>query len=234
MSPERQPWERRFQENKRAWEAFCCYLSLGAGRTLQTAWEAYHASEAQVERRRRKGCEEKPAGNMPGYWTRWSVKWDWVHRAEAKDDFDHAAAEEARFEANLARRAAEDEENERQAKTRLGQLRLGRTAAGAILNKIARAFVPVTQGGTGELIDMPPKEALQYIGKVGTLLQACVAEERKELIAMGYQDAPPPAEGASAKLAKLLDSLRELVPPERWPTLASVLEEIDGGGNGRA
>lgn len=65
------PWKKLDGETAKSWEAFTVYRDLGPGRSMA------------------KACEE--LGRPPGYarWMeKWSVKYDWVARAEAFDAWE--------------------------------------------------------------------------------------------------------------------------------------------------
>jgi len=211
---ERQPWHRSKGESGKAYAAFCLYMGLGVGRSVQAAWEKH---EAQT-----RAASGVPEGGslraVPGHWNRWCSRWDWVGRADAHDDYQHAAAEEQRFEAELRRRADEDEENAKQAKTRVGNLRAGRSFASVYLQKLYRAFMPIDKGGTGELVNMPPEKMLQHVAKVGSLLVGCIAEERRELAALAVGGEQ------TAGAAKASESVQELA--------RELLAEIDKDRSG--
>lgn len=81
------PWERRNGESARAYVAFCAYRDLGPSRSLSAAYGQH------------KGIE-KAAVTVPGAWTRWSVKFRWVERAEAWDA-DVEKKQQAAFDARL-------------------------------------------------------------------------------------------------------------------------------------
>jgi hypothetical protein len=178
----RQAWERRPSENKRAWEGFLCYLNLGPGRSRQAAWEAYYHSEAQARKRHAKGTADKPAGTAPGYWTRWLVKWNWVGRAEAKDDFDHAAADEQRFEAELTRKAAEYEAEVAERTTTRGQLRSMRRILTSVVALAGPALQELNEAASHKDYRAHPKllAILPHIPRVATAAIALLEAERKE------------------------------------------------------
>ena len=66
---ERQPWHKRRDESAKAYEAFSTYRGLGANRSLV-----------------RTGRVLGRGPNAEKWLAIWSVKYDWVNRAEAWDD----------------------------------------------------------------------------------------------------------------------------------------------------
>ena len=68
-------WERLPNETPRAYHAFCIFRDLGPDRSQDKAYA--------------RDCDErgrKPA-KAPGSWSKWSIKYKWVERAEAYDDW---------------------------------------------------------------------------------------------------------------------------------------------------
>lgn len=72
---ERRPWEKQLRESSRAFAAFAIYRDLGLGRSISKASQAHH--------------EDTPDGasveSLKSHFGKWSVKWNWVSRAEAYD-----------------------------------------------------------------------------------------------------------------------------------------------------
>lgn len=60
-----EPWERQTGESTRAYEAFCVYRDMGAGRSLSKTWQSLGKSKGTI--------------------TPWSSKYDWPQRAAAWD-----------------------------------------------------------------------------------------------------------------------------------------------------
>ena len=187
----KQPWERQVRETIRAYAAFCVYRNMGVERSLTNAVRQYltgseadkRAPKHRREQRRYKAhvTPGKYMRNVRRRWAVWSSRHSWVARCEAFDDWLHEQTESERIESQLRIRREQIDLDESQAKSRLGQLRLGRATAAAFFEKLGKAFVPVEKGGTGEFILMSAKDMLQHAGKVGSLLIGCVAEERREL-----------------------------------------------------
>lgn len=74
---EKNIWERRRSESQTAYARFLFYRNLGPGRTLQAAWQAYHASVPDRT--------ESDAGIVSGQWKQDSADYDWPARAAAWD-----------------------------------------------------------------------------------------------------------------------------------------------------
>lgn len=70
------PWEQQSGETDKAYRAFCAYLLLGPGRSIDAAW-------------RQQGRSKSATSRAPGHWTRWSSKHNWAERASVHDQ--HAA-----------------------------------------------------------------------------------------------------------------------------------------------
>jgi hypothetical protein len=231
---ERQPWERCRGESGKAFAAFRLYLGLGVGRSVQAAWLQF------CEATRSAGEEQAPrkTQNAPGHWTNWSTRWGWVERADAHDDHQYALAEEARENAYIAQRLADDEEEKKQAKTRVGNLVAGRSFSSVYLRKLYRSFLTPAEGGTGELVNMPPEKMLQHVAKVGSLLVACIAEERRERAAMAVggeksADAAKASESVQELARELLAEIdRERSGPGLLTVAALAEEYSEGGSNG--
>ena len=75
LSEEECPWERREGESVAADRAFCVYLDLGPGRSLQKAYQADKGSTSV---------------KVSGRWRAWSAMNDWVERARAYDRYQRA------------------------------------------------------------------------------------------------------------------------------------------------
>lgn len=231
MDEQRQPWERCKGESRQAFAAFCLYLGLGSQRTIEAAW-AKHLEQTQ---RGDEEATEGPLRKSTGRWRTWATKWQWRNRADAHDDYQHALAEDQRLDAELRRRAEESEENAREQKSTVGQLRAARRVLSGALQLAAPGITALLQAAQrGDFESHPPlKTMLAAMPRLASALAMVVDAEREALGEMGMLDAAPPVEGAAAKLDTLIQSLRDLVPPERWADLATKLEEIDSSSNGR-
>lgn len=171
---ERKPWERLPKEPPTAYRGYCLFRDLGPERTLQAAWELYYGRPEAEARRQAKGKSNRP-GSTPGYWNKWSSHWAWVGRCASYDDY---AEEQARLqvEASAKRiRAEELAENERQAKSRLATVRVGRETASRLLLKIAKELAP-----NGKLENLNAEGLIPHLAKIATLLDKCLTHERYE------------------------------------------------------
>lgn len=83
-------WEKQFGESKQSFAAFSIYRDLGLKRTLDDAF------------RSRPGAGPDPK-KAPGQWGIWSMRWQWVARAEAWDA--HIDAEQRSAQEEAARKA---------------------------------------------------------------------------------------------------------------------------------
>ncbi|CAB4130595.1 hypothetical protein UFOVP130_18 [uncultured Caudovirales phage] len=84
------PWEKSKSESTKAYAAFCAYRDLGPGRSIEKAFAVLKP--------------DKKRNGRPAEWYGWSVKFEWVKRVEAWDEF----AEEFQrreFEARLKKLA---------------------------------------------------------------------------------------------------------------------------------
>jgi hypothetical protein len=143
MEGDRTPWERQKGESRLAFEGFTIYLELGAGRSLQGAWEHYHQAPRQARKRCERGAKEVPPGRAPGYWQKWSVRWHWVARAEARDGHLTALRRKIEDDAAVATAIREAEENERQRGLRIQEARSLRAAGRAVYTR----FLQLVQDG---------------------------------------------------------------------------------------
>lgn len=84
---ERRPWERRADETGRAYVAFCIYLNLGAGRSIDRAYRSQLPPEVDAARQ-----SPKP----PGRWREWGALHQWRDRAEAWDIEQQVVARHAK------------------------------------------------------------------------------------------------------------------------------------------
>lgn len=75
---DRQPWEKQPGETAKAYQAFCVYRDLGAGRSLSIAYE-------RTGKGRSKTGERSGKTEAPRLWERWSSKYQWVERSQAYD-----------------------------------------------------------------------------------------------------------------------------------------------------
>lgn len=74
---DRQPWEQQPGETPKAYQAFCVYRDMGAGRSLDAGYQ-------QSIQRVSEGYQEKRAS---GAWRRWCNQHGWVARAIAYDKY---------------------------------------------------------------------------------------------------------------------------------------------------
>ena len=103
LGEEECPWERREGERAAAYRAFCVYLDLGPGRSLQKAYQADKGS-ASVK--------------VPGHWRSWSATNGWVERARAHDRYQRAVVNRHNMLENMlrnmrVRRRLQQEDGER-------------------------------------------------------------------------------------------------------------------------
>lgn len=78
MDGDRKPWEQQPGETAKAYQAFCVYRDLGAGRSLSIAYES-------TGKGRSKTGERSGKTEAPRLWERWSSKYKWVERSQAYD-----------------------------------------------------------------------------------------------------------------------------------------------------
>lgn len=80
---EREAWARQPGETSRAYAAFCIYRDMGPKRGLRETARRYYRDKSRTK---------------PGQIEVWSVKWNWVARCEAWDDFQDRLARERQTE----------------------------------------------------------------------------------------------------------------------------------------
>jgi hypothetical protein len=66
------------EESARAYRAFRIYLNQGPSRSLDQAWQFFRAGS---------GGKAPASARRPGHWSRWCVRYQWVARAAAYDQF---------------------------------------------------------------------------------------------------------------------------------------------------
>ena len=154
------PWEREAGETDTAYQAFELFRRLGPDRTVQAAWEQYFFRPGTRRERGTKGVS--PA---PGYFKRWSARWDWHQRAVAWDDEVAALARDQELDRELKAKVAEQEEEMRQRKLRREEARAARTVGRQILRRVLKAIEE------RELEGMPLSQILPHLQKVGFLIE---------------------------------------------------------------
>ena len=88
-------WDQLTEEPPAAYARFLVYLHLGAGRTLQAAWDTCNAQS---------GTGRKKSQKMSGQWGDDSTTYRWVERAKAWDIAEQQRLATERQEEERARR----------------------------------------------------------------------------------------------------------------------------------
>jgi len=179
---ERPIWHRQPGEGTKAYAAFCIYRDMGIDRSIRKAAQQHlTATKGQPNRNRqqRRYCTHpdptKYLKHVAQRWREWSMRWKWVSRCQAYDDHLNDLAESRRLESQLRIRQAEIEENERQARARLGTLRLGRAVVTRIVQRMAEEI------DRKALDRVPLTEILPHLARLSSLLETCLKHERLEL-----------------------------------------------------
>lgn len=126
MAEKRQLWDRLEDEGPKAWEAFRAYRDMGPKRATRKVSEAI--------------------GRPPGYQSvidRWSVKYRWVERCAAWDDYQDKVAQEAiikELEEMKKRHIQEAVGLQTKALERLRNLQPDELTAGNVLSFITEAI----------------------------------------------------------------------------------------------
>ena len=168
---ERHPWDRQGGETAKGFGAFELFRRLGPDRTVQAAWEQYFLRPGGRRERGTKG-----AGPAPGYFKRWSARWEWHQRAVAWDEEVAAMARDQELDRELREKAREHEEEIRQRQLWKEEARAARTVA-------RRLLLRALQGIEAQEIEtMGVREILPHLQRISSLLEA---GQRLERMALG-------------------------------------------------
>ena len=211
--PDKQPWERWYGETRKAYDAFCCYRDLEATRSLAAVGNTLGKSDVLM--------------------ARWSARWGWVERAGAWDDHAAAIASDRALDAQLAVKAAENEENLKQQAARLAEARSLAATARATLNTaapVALARLKRAQEQVAELLadplsrpgalDEAIKDAIAALNWASKSLEIA---HRLEALALGKATNRTAIQLDPASVDKLADIITRNVPEDRWDT---VVDEV--------
>lgn len=183
----REPWARVPGEGSRQYAAFCHYRDLGKERSITKGVVVYltgacprNSPQRARQQRRYKGHARPHAylQAVRGQWRRWSSRFGWVSRCQAYDDHIAALAQKEEEAAAVRLRQAQIAEEEEQARTRLGTLRLGRQIPSAFFARLARIIA--TNEGRG-LEGLTLDDLLRALPKLTLLLDIALKHERAEL-----------------------------------------------------
>jgi hypothetical protein len=140
-SSTRYPWERQFNESRKAFEAFCAYRDMGPARSSEKVARELSKS-AQLIRR-------------------WSAKWNWVERvAEWGDEQDR--------QNRIAQTKAIQKMNERHAK--LAVALQGKIATGLNLLQ-DETILGMTPSAISRLLEVGVKVERQARGEAGEVVE---------------------------------------------------------------
>jgi hypothetical protein len=212
-------WERQEGESAKAFAAFECYRMLGPERTLQAAWERHYARPGRLRERTRRGREE--AGQVVGHVRRWYKRWRWLERAAAWDEEVAALARDQELDRELQARAAAQEEEIRQRELMREEARAARAVSRRLLLRLLQGI----EAGQLERLNAP--DLLPHLQRISTLLET---GQKLDRLGQGEPSDVTRVETFDHELTqKLVELVREFVPPERWESLAAKLDEIDSG-----
>jgi hypothetical protein len=77
--PPRHPWDQQEGEPAPAYERFCLYRDAGSDRALDVVYRAYCLEH--------RGEVPPSATQAPGRWRKDSIRWQWVKRVQAWDEY---------------------------------------------------------------------------------------------------------------------------------------------------
>jgi len=192
LGPHKQPWERQPREPSRSYAAFCYVRNQGPERTIRQGVKAYLTGDCpanapqRARQQRRYRTHDRPAAyleSVRGQWRRWSSRFHWFERCGAYDDNLSAVANEQAFEASLAFRKAEIEENLRQRQLRIDESRMARGVIRGVLLQTVKLI------SNEALDDAKMDEILPLLPRMITALDVAQKSERLEL-ALGKADEP--------------------------------------------
>ncbi|HUW09215.1 MAG TPA: hypothetical protein VM537_05760 [Anaerolineae bacterium] len=207
--PDRQPWERRKGEGRKAYDAFCSYRDQEDARSLAAVGKVLGKSDALMER--------------------WSVRWGWVERAHAWDDHIAAIASDRALDAQLAERAAENAENLRQQAARLAEARALAATARATVNTAAPVALARLKRSLGQvealianpeapanLIDEAIKDAISALHWATKSMEVA---HKLEALALGKATDRTAVQLDPASVDRLADIITAHVPEDHWDTV---------------
>ena len=228
--PDRQPWERRKGESRKAYDAFCCYRDLDATRSGAIVAKALGKSETLIER--------------------WSARWGWVERAHAWDDHAAAIASDRALDAALATKQAELEENERQKALRLREARSARTIGRAVMQRFLELVqdkeldketmlrhkdVTIHLDERGNQTGRVEIERKGIVEMLKMALPAIVEGHKLERLELGEVTDRTEMQVGDAMLRRLAEVIRDCIPPDRWESVGTEIDAVLRGeyGNGK-
>jgi len=209
-------WERQAGETDTAYQAFELFRRLGPDRTVQSAWEQYFFRPGTRRERGTKGVS--PA---PGYFKRWSARWDWHQRAGAWDGEVAALARDQELDRELRARMEEQEEEIRQRQLMKEEARAARAVG-------RRGLLRILQEIEGQKLDtMGLAELIPHLKK---FLEAVTEGQRLERLEAGQptEITQRIGEDQAEKLAMLI---RDMLPQEKWAEAAAELDKALGGNS---
>jgi len=188
-------WHKQPEEGTAQYAAFCLYRDAGEDRSLaRVAATAVAARSPRSHHQRRYLTHPQPEVYLRSIvrcWKRWSKRFSWVSRVEAYDDHLAEVAQARSFEAALATRQAEIEEQERQKRLRLDETRAARGVVRGVLHRTLTLIQEraLDRATISELLPQVPRlvQALDVAQKAerAELGQACGAEEAHD---PGYEE----------------------------------------------
>lgn len=214
------PWEREAGERDTAYQAFELFRRLGPDRTVQAAWEQYFFWPGTRRERGTKGVS--PA---PGYFKRWSARWDWHQRAVAWDEEVGALARDQELDRELKTRVAEQEEEVRQRQLMREETRAARAVG-------RRGLLRILQEIEGHKLDA--MKLVDLIPHLKKFLEAITEGQRLERLEAGQSAAEAPQAKISDEQATALAIIvRGYVPVEKWDEVGAELDRALAGSENR-
>ena len=209
--PERRkyPWDRQKGETRKAFEAFLCYRDLGPPRTLEATGKAL--------------------GKVPKWMEQLSAKWGWVDRVAAYEESVRAEAEHRTFERRIEEQLGEQDEREKQRKTRLGGARILRTVATTAATELGLAL----QAGEHKQTLTCPKCG-EVMGTDRLMKLAGIARQIAPMFDKGAMherlEEERPTAIIESRLTKqqerqIAEVIRDCVPQEQWDETARRMDE---------
>ena len=233
-TPTRKPWERQPGEQSRPFAAFCYCRDLSEGRTIRQGVMVYltgpcpERAPSRARQQRRYQQHDRPeayVNAVRGQWRRWSVRFHWVERWRAYDEYAAAEAEHRSFEAQVEQQLSEQKRREAAAKLLSEQTQMVRMVGAGVVQEIGAA---IAAGEHKRELTCPNCDAvigidrlkllLPHLGKAAIAFDTGAKHERLE------HDKPTDivrTELSDEQMKRLADIIMARIPEIEWESVAT-------------